>query len=51
MRGYRQFLGNRPGGAGCSGVVTDPLPWLLGVARTSLMGGALPGGSWAPVAL
>lgn len=23
----------------------------LGVARTSLMGGALPGGSWAPVAL
>lgn len=50
-------MGHRPslllvsGGAGCSGVVTDPLPWLLGVARTSLMGGALPGGSWAPVAL
>lgn len=46
-----QFAAGFGGGAGCSGVVTDPLPWLLGVARTSLMGGTLPGGSWAPVAL
>lgn len=55
MRGYRQFLGHRPslllvsGGAGCSGVVTDPLPWLLGVAKRGSAGWFL--GTCGPLTL